>query len=128
MQPKLGRSLFSQEGPPTQQGQGEADGPRGGSLLGQALATSCLVVSKLKEWRGSAEKKSYEVVEPHPKVGNLKQETAKLHEELQQSRQLQQEAKALLTKKSKDALGLYEEKAKLLPKIERLKEKLAQKY
>jgi len=32
MRPKLGRSLFSREGPPAQQGQGENDGPRGGLL------------------------------------------------------------------------------------------------
>jgi len=89
--------------------------------LGQALATSFLVVSKLKEWRGPIEKKSHEVVELHQQVGNLKREMTKLHEELQQARQSLQEAKALLTEKSKEALGLSKEKTKLLAEMERLK-------
>lgn len=88
--------------------------------LGQALATNCLVASKMKEWRGSAEKKSHDVVELHHQIGNLEGE-------LQQSRRTQQEAKALLAEKSQEALGLSEEKVKLLDEVERLKEELVQK-
>jgi len=50
--------------------------------LGQALATNCLVISKLREWKGSVKKKSHEVTELLQQVGVLKQETSKLHEEL----------------------------------------------
>ena len=96
--------------------------------LGQALAVSCLVASKLKEWRGSVEKKSHEVVELHQQIGNfqgeLQRETTKLHEELQQLRQSLREANALQTEKSKEAIGLSEEKVKLLAEVERLKEEL----
>ena len=40
--------------------------------MGQALATSFLAISKLKEWNGSVEKKSHEVTELLQQVGNLK--------------------------------------------------------
>jgi len=92
--------------------------------LGQALATNCLAISQLREWKGSAEKKSHEVTELLQQVGGLKQETSKLHEELQRS---QQEAKALLTKKSMEALELFDKNVRLQAEVERLKEELAQK-
>jgi len=50
--------------------------------LGKALATSCLAISKLREWKGSAEKKSHEAIGLLQQVGSLKQEMTKLHEEL----------------------------------------------
>jgi len=90
--------------------------------LGQALATSCLAISKLIEWKGSAEKRSHKVIELLHQVGSLKQETTKLYEEFQQS---QQEAKALLTEKSKEALELSEKNASLQVEVERHKEELA---
>jgi len=92
--------------------------------MGKALATSCLAISKLKEWKGPAEKKSHEVTKLLQQVGSLKHETTKLHEEFQQS---QQEVKALLIENSKEALDLYEKNARLQAEVERLKEKLAQK-
>ena len=48
----------------------------------------------------------------------------KLHEEFQQS---QQEVKALMIEKSKEALYLSKKNVKLLTEVERLKEGLAQK-
>ena len=53
--------------------------------LRQALATSCLAIFKLRDWKGSAEKKSHEVTELLQQVGGLKQEMSKLYEELQRS-------------------------------------------
>ena len=55
---------------------------------------------------------------------NLQRESAKLHNELQQSKQ---EVEVLLAEKSKEALGLSEERARLVAEVERLKEGLAQK-
>ena len=99
--------------------------------LGQALAASCLVVTKFKQLRGSADKKSHEVAELHQRVenlhGELQRETVKLQEELLQSKHLQQEVEALLNEKSKEVLSLSEERTKLLAEVERLKEELAQK-
>jgi len=56
----------------------------------------------------------------------FKQETSKLHEELQRS---QQEVKALLTEKSKEALELSDQIARLQTKVELVKkdEELIQK-
>jgi len=49
-------------------------------LVEQALVTNCLAISKLREWKGSAEKKSHEVTELLQQVGGLKQKMSKLHE------------------------------------------------
>jgi len=92
--------------------------------LGKALATSCLAISKLKGWNGSAENKSLEVTELLQQGGDLQQRTKKLQEELQQS---QQEAKVPLTEKSKEALDLSDKNSTLLAEVDKLKEELAQK-
>jgi len=81
-----------------------------------------LAISKLREWKGSAEKKSHELTELLQLVGGLKQERTKLHEELQQS---QQEVKAFLTEKSKEALELSDKNARLQAEVESLKKELA---
>jgi len=41
-------------------------------MLGQALAISCLAISKPREWKGSAQKKSHEVILLIQQVGSLK--------------------------------------------------------
>jgi len=51
----------------------------------------------------------------------------KLQGKFQQSKFLQQEVEALLTKKSKEATSLSEERTKLLAEVERLKEELTRK-
>ena len=56
--------------------------------LGQTLAVSCLVATKLKDWRGSADQKANKIVELHKGMESLQ-------EELQQSKLLRQEAEAL---------------------------------
>ena len=50
--------------------------------LGQALSANCLVISKLRGWKGSAKEESHKVAELSRQVDGLKQETTKLHEEL----------------------------------------------
>ena len=92
--------------------------------LGQGFSTSCLAIFKLKRWKGSTENKSLKVTQLLQQVEDLKQRTTKLQEELQQSHQ---EAKVLLTEKSKEALDLSDKNATLLVEVDKLKEELAQK-
>jgi len=89
--------------------------------LEQALAANCLAISKLKGWKGLAKETSLKVVELSQRVGGL---VAKLHEELQQS---QQEAKALLNEKSKEALELSNKNTEFQAEVERLKGELTKK-
>ena len=89
---------------------------------GQALATNFLAISKLREWKGSTKKKSHEVTEHLQQVGVLKQETPKLHEELQWSQQ-----EAFLAEKSKEALKISNKNTELQAEVEKLKEELAKK-
>ncbi|KAK7364594.1 hypothetical protein VNO80_13331 [Phaseolus coccineus] len=78
--------------------------------IGQALAANCLAISKLRRWKGSAKEGTLKSAELSQRVGGLEQEVARLHEELQRS---QQEAKALVAEKSKEALALSDKNTEL---------------
>jgi len=88
--------------------------------LGQALAANCLAISKLRGWQGSAKKESDKVVKLSRQVDGLQHESSKLHQE-------QEESRALLIEKSKEALNLSTKNAKLQAEVENLKEELAKR-
>jgi len=81
--------------------------------LGQALVANCLVLSKLRRWKNSAKKEALKVV--------------KLVQRVKELQTTQQETKALLTKKSKEALELSAKNVELHAEVDRLKEELAKK-
>ena len=88
--------------------------------LGQALAGNCLAISKLRGWKGSAKEESHKVVELSRQVDGLQHEMAKLHQE-------QEDSRALLTEKSKEALDLSNKIAELQAEVEKLKEEPAKR-
>ena len=55
--------------------------------LGKVFAASCLVVTKLKDWRGSANQKDHKIVELHKQMESLQKE-------LQQSKLLRQDGES----------------------------------
>ncbi|XP_068504048.1 uncharacterized protein [Phaseolus vulgaris] len=88
--------------------------------FGQALARSCLVVAKMKEWKAEEDLKAQEIFE-------LRKEIELMQSQLQHTKDSQQEVEGHLTEKTKEAANQAQEAAvergRLLAEVDKLKGK-----
>jgi len=95
--------------------------------FGQALARSCLVVAKMKEWKAAEDLKAQEIFE-------LRKEMELMQSQLQHTKDSQQEVEGHLTEKTKEAANQAQEAAnqaqeavvergRLLAEVDKLKGK-----